>query len=350
MPSGILQLCITGAQDKILTSNPQMSYFKQVYMKYSSFSIFNYELPITSQYDFGSTVTLEVPKNGDLLKGLQIKVELPQLSIEYNNPLDTEINNIKKKNSYKSININSYDYNLFNLNTFQDILVYQQGNSSNVSNFELYWYDANSKIETYNVIIPKIDLNSFIEPSDTEYYFEINPDLLIFSNSNITYNFPLIETPVIQTNYDQFYTNALLYSNRNNQLSSTLNIVQNILEENDQTTLLTSDNITNILMKNIKDNLFKNQEIAGIDSLKRYIDSIRFIRPITLYNDTSVKNLLHGADTDLIGYPEYYETYYKTIILNEIVIQASISNQLLSTLDTRLMYVFTTDTTDNQIY
>jgi len=350
MPSGVLQLLITGAQDKILVSHPQMSYFKQVYMKYSSFSIFNYELPITSQYDFGSTVSLEIPKNGDLLRSIQVKIELPQISIEYNNPLPTEINNIKKKYSYKSIDLNVYDYNLFNLNTFADILRYQQGNSSNISNFELYWYDHTTKKETYNVIIPKIDLNSFIEPDNTEYYFEINPDPLIFSNSNITYNFPLIDTPVIYTNYDQFYTNTILYSNRNNLLSSTLNIVQNIAEENDQTTLLTSDNITNILMKNIKDNLFKNQEIAGIDSLKRYIDSIRFIRPISLYNDTEVKNILHGADTDLIGFPEYEQTYYKTIVLDQIVIQASVSNQLLSALDTRLMYVFTPEPTSDQIY
>jgi hypothetical protein len=351
MPSGVLQLLITGAQDKILISNPQMSYFKQVYMKYSSFSIFNYEIPITSQYDFGSTVSVEIPKNGDLLRGIQIKVELPQINIQYNNPLSTEINNIKKKYSYKSIDLNTYDYNLFNLNTFADILRYQQGNSSNITNFELYWYDSNTQVETYNVIIPKIDLNSFIEPSKTtEYYFEINPDTLIFNNANIIYNFPLIDVPVIQSNYDQFYSNTILYSNRNNKLSSTLNIVNTLIKKNDQTTLLTSDNIKNILIKNIKDNLFKSQEISGIDSLKRYIDSIRFIRPITLYNDTSVKNILHGGDNDLIGYPEYNQTYYKTIVLDQIVIQASISNQLLSTLDTRLMYVFTADKTDNQIY
>jgi hypothetical protein len=229
MPSGVLQLLITGAQDKILISNPQMSYFKQVYMKYSSFSIFNYELPITSQYDFGSTVSLEIPKNGDLLRGIQIKVELPQISIQYNNSLSTEINNIKKKNSYKSIDLNAYDYNLFNLNMFSDILTYNMDNSSNVTNFELYWYNSNTKVETYNVIIPKIDLNCFIEPSNTnEYYFEINPDTRIFSNSNIIYNFPLIEIPIIQTDYTMFYTNAILYSNRNNLLSSTLNVVQNI--------------------------------------------------------------------------------------------------------------------------
>ena len=350
MPSGVLQLFITGAQDKLLISNPQMSYFKQVYMKYSSFSIFNYELPITSQYDFGSTVTLEIPKNGDLLRGIQIKIQLPQVSIDYNNPLDVEINNVKKKYSYKSINLNTYDYNLFNLNTFENIIVYQQGNSSNITKFELFWYDSNTQVETYNVIIPKIDLNQFISPSATEYFFEINPDQTIFSNSNITYNFPYIETPIIETNYDTFYTDVILYSNRNNQLSSTLNIAENILKQNNQTTLLTSDNIKNILMKNIKNNIFQNQELAGIDSLKRYIDSIRFVRPITLYNDFAVKNIIHGGDNDLIGYPEYSETYYNTIILDQILIQASVSNQYLSTLDTRMLYVFTPTQTDNQIY
>jgi len=97
MPSGILQLLVSGAQDKILVSNPQFNYFIQVYLKHSNFSIFNYEVPVVSKFDFDSAVQLEIPKNGDLLKGIQIKVQLPALSIQYNNTLDAEIENIKKK-------------------------------------------------------------------------------------------------------------------------------------------------------------------------------------------------------------------------------------------------------------
>ena len=143
MPSGILQLLVSGAQDKILVSNPQFNYFKQVYMKHSNFSIFNYEIPVTSKFDFDSTVQLEIPKNGDLLRSIQIKVQLPALSVEYNNTLDVEIENIKNKNSYIPINLELYDYNLYNLNTLKNILEYQQEFTTVPTNYEVYLYDIN---------------------------------------------------------------------------------------------------------------------------------------------------------------------------------------------------------------
>jgi len=162
MPAGILQLLISGAQDKILVENPQFNFFKQVYMKYSNFSIFNCEIPITSQYDFGRTVQVEIPKNGDLLRGLQLKVELPGLSVSYNNPANVEIENIKKTYSYKSIDTEIYAYNLFNLDLFKSIMEYELGNASVYSNYPVYLYDENTNTETYNVVMPKIDLNQFI--------------------------------------------------------------------------------------------------------------------------------------------------------------------------------------------
>ena len=115
MPSGIIQLLASGAEDKILTSKPEMNHFKKVYMKHSSFSIFNYEIPVTSQCDFDGLVQLEIPKNGDLLRGVQLKIELPQINISYNNSSNVEIMRIKNQYSYKSINQNIYNYNLYNL-------------------------------------------------------------------------------------------------------------------------------------------------------------------------------------------------------------------------------------------
>jgi phosphorylcholine metabolism protein LicD len=118
--------------------------------------------------------------------------------------LDVEIENIKKKNAYKSIDLLIYNYNLYNLNTFKDILEYQLDITTKVTNFELFLYDSNTKVETYNVVIPKLDLNEFITTSDKEYYFEINPDPRIFSNTSVNFNFPLISTPNIITDYQTF--------------------------------------------------------------------------------------------------------------------------------------------------
>ena len=349
MPSGILQLLVTGAQDKILISNPQINHFKQVYKKHSNFSIFNYELPITSQVDFNGLVNFEIPKNGDLLRRIQIKVELPSVSIEYNNPLNVEIENIKKKNSYKSINQSIYEYNLYNLNTLKGVLDYDLKNTTSIPNFQLFLYNSNTTVETYSTVIPKIDLNQFIISSTTEYYFEINPNALIFDNSSVNFSYPLINTPIIDTNYIQFYNKILFYSNRNTKLSPVFNVVNNLYAQNDTTTLLTSNNIKNIFMKKIKDSLFSDELFAAVDSLFKYINSIRFIRPIQLYDDTIVKDILHGADSNLIGYPEYNDTYFSTIDLQSILITSTVQNTLLNSTSTRLLYVLTNDGTGNQI-
>ena len=343
MPSGIVQLLAAGAQDKILISNPQFNHFKQVFRKHSNFSTFNYELPVTSKIDFDNTVQLEIPKNGDLLRRIQLKVDLPTLSINYNNPSNVEIENIKTKYSYKSINLETYNYNLYNLNTFKETLEYELGYSSNITHFETFLYNSNSNVETYNVTIPKIDLNQYITPSTTEFYFDINYDKSIFSNSKINFNYPLIDTPIIDKDYNSFNNETLLYANRNNKLTVIFNLLKNLFETNDQTLLLTSDNIQNILLKNIKDYIFQNEEFASIDSLQKYIDSIRFIRPISLYDSVKINNLINGGDSDLINYStEYAKTYYKTTSLQQIISKFTIINTKLNSLTSRLLYVLTT--------
>ena len=349
MPSGIIQLLASGAEDKILTSKPEMNHFKKVYMKHSSFSIFNYEIPVTSQCDFDGLVQLEIPKNGDLLRGVQLKIELPQINISYNNSSNVEIMRIKNQYSYKSINQNIYNYNLYNLNTFKDIISYQLNYTEVPTNFQLFQYDSVLHTESYKVVIPKIDLNQFIENSTSPYYFEITPDPLIFSNANVSFEYPNIAVPIIETDFAEFSNKILLYSNRNNKLSATFNIIADLFQKNDTTTLLTSDNIKNIFLKNIKDYIFKNNEVAAIDSLLRYIDSIRFVRPIPLYDQVSVTNILNGGDPDLLGFPEYNLTYYNTRTLKNVLITATIVDTLLNSYDSRIIYVLTNDTTDNMV-
>jgi hypothetical protein len=349
MPSGIIQLLASGAEDKILTSKPEMNHFKKVYMKHSSFSIFNYEIPVTSQCDFDGLVQLEIPKNGDLLRGVQLKIELPQINISYNNSSNVEITRIKNQYSYKSINQNIYNYNLYNLNTFKDIISYQLNYTEVPTNFQLFQYDSVLNQESYKVVIPKIDLNQFVENSTSPYYFEINPDPLIFSNANVSFEYPNIAAPIVETDFAEFSNKILLYSNRNNKLSATFNIIADLFQKNDTTTLLTSDNIKNIFLKNIKDYIFKNNETAGIDSLLRYIDSIRFVRPIPLYDQTSINNILHGDDKDLIGFPEYNLTYYNTRDLKSVLITTTVVNTLLNSYDSRVIYVLTNDITDNMV-
>ena len=53
MPGAILQLSAYGPQDKILTGNPQITYFVSVYKRYTNFAVQMVELLFNGQIDFG---------------------------------------------------------------------------------------------------------------------------------------------------------------------------------------------------------------------------------------------------------------------------------------------------------
>jgi len=76
---GLLQLVAQGKQDVFLTGNPQVTWFKMVYRRYTNFSIESQIIPFDSQPDFGRRITVLLPRKGDLLGKLMLEVQLPAL-------------------------------------------------------------------------------------------------------------------------------------------------------------------------------------------------------------------------------------------------------------------------------
>ena len=54
MPGGLLQLVAYGAQDVYLTGNPQITFFKIVYRRYTNFAIETVEHTFTGTIGFGN--------------------------------------------------------------------------------------------------------------------------------------------------------------------------------------------------------------------------------------------------------------------------------------------------------
>ena len=79
MTAGLLQLNFIGPQDKYLTGNPQMTYFKSVFRSYSNFSKETYVLPFESDIKLGTTHTCIIKNYGDLLSNLYLSIDLPEL-------------------------------------------------------------------------------------------------------------------------------------------------------------------------------------------------------------------------------------------------------------------------------
>jgi hypothetical protein len=81
MTAGILQLELYGAQDIYLTGNPQITFFKSVYKRYTNFSIESIQHNFNKVPTFGDKVTVKIPKNGDMLYNMEIQVTIPEVSV-----------------------------------------------------------------------------------------------------------------------------------------------------------------------------------------------------------------------------------------------------------------------------
>jgi hypothetical protein len=78
----LLQLVATGRQDIYLSGNPQTTFFKQVYRRYTNFAIETQRIPFDTAADFGKLITTSIPRSGDLLSQLFLEVKLPEMTPE----------------------------------------------------------------------------------------------------------------------------------------------------------------------------------------------------------------------------------------------------------------------------
>ena len=80
MAGGLLQLVAYGAQDIYLTGNPQITFFKVVYRRHTNFALEAIENVFNGNPRFGSRVTCQISRNGDLIHRTYLAVNLPTLT------------------------------------------------------------------------------------------------------------------------------------------------------------------------------------------------------------------------------------------------------------------------------
>jgi len=76
MGGGLVQLAAYGSQDVYLTTNPQITYFKAVYKRYTNFAMESIYQIIDGNINFGGNITLVVGRNGDLIGNIILQVSL----------------------------------------------------------------------------------------------------------------------------------------------------------------------------------------------------------------------------------------------------------------------------------
>jgi hypothetical protein len=78
---GLLQLVARGKQDVFLTGNPQITWFKMVYRRYTNFAIESMPMYFDGDPDFGKRLSCLIPRRGDLLGPVFLEVTLPPITL-----------------------------------------------------------------------------------------------------------------------------------------------------------------------------------------------------------------------------------------------------------------------------
>ena len=108
----------TSFKNNYLEVNPQISFFKVVYRKYSRFAIENKEINEftrnTLNYDSNITINCDIPRNGDLLKNIYFTFELPH--IYSGNYINNDITENYEFQWIKNIGTNIFNYVCLKIN------------------------------------------------------------------------------------------------------------------------------------------------------------------------------------------------------------------------------------------
>lgn len=106
MPGGLMQLVFYGAEDIYLTGNPQITFFKTVYRRYTNFAAEYISVPFDTITSFSPTgitkARIKIPRNADLMHDTYIVFDLPDIystSTEnfrwVNYPAEALVNNVE---------------------------------------------------------------------------------------------------------------------------------------------------------------------------------------------------------------------------------------------------------------
>jgi len=81
MAGGLSQLVAYGAQDVYLTGNPQITFFKTVYRRYTNFAIESIQQTINGSVGYGNKVSTQISRNGDLITDIVVEFVLTKNAV-----------------------------------------------------------------------------------------------------------------------------------------------------------------------------------------------------------------------------------------------------------------------------
>lgn len=243
MTGGLLQLASSGLGDIYLTVDPDITFFKIVFLKHTAFAIETIEEPFDGIGDFGENISCTLNKTGDLISKLWLKITLPDVYL----PIvkNSTINPSNRTNIISSIttnlnntitefnNFKTYSNYLFTL--WRQLLVETQslaGNYSTILTVINNYTTSNnwSQYVLYNNLFNNITIDNqsfnfdLVNVFDTNYKTQYQ-----YSSYSLTQNIEFKN--ILNTYLNSFYSNAVYY---NNYLFNKKKDLMNLLKTNSE--------------------------------------------------------------------------------------------------------------------
>lgn len=177
MPSGLIQIVAYGAQDLFLTGIPEITFFKFLYKRYTNYAMEFIELNLDGNKNFGEEISCEIPKNGDLINDIILKVSLPSVSLSKttsNEEIEQNYNNLTQSETLIK-NFNNFIHFIY-----ESIIIANNG----LDNFNETFDNIYTSINTYLDSNKDFLLNKNIIGDDINNNFNITLHLLNIYNLN----------------------------------------------------------------------------------------------------------------------------------------------------------------------
>jgi len=210
MTGGLIQISTFGNQDIMLTGNPEITFFNVIYRRYTNFGVKFVETSFDNNIDFNKTSSLLIPKVGDLLSNIILKIKLPAINLNQQLISDDFTTNIDQTTSYYNYLVYFKDRLTFVVNNFFNTNYSTQSYISELNKYILkhisfdqylqYFYTVDY---LYNIIDIDKSSSSYFRSSSSYYK---NCSLYVLSEDTTSLIFTYI-------NYNNFELPYSIFSN-----------------------------------------------------------------------------------------------------------------------------------------
>lgn len=176
MAGGLLQLVSEGVQNQYLTINPEITFFKTIYRRYTNFGLETSILEFDQEIDFGKKVSVTLKNVGDLMSRTWLHVKFPSFIPDLSKISNSDVytNYLNRKKIYQNqINEQTTKY--------QNILIYANLMYGGFQIIEKYRNSINININLLETLF-----SAYYNSIEDNYNDIVNfIDSLVINNTNI---------------------------------------------------------------------------------------------------------------------------------------------------------------------